>query len=76
MSRNDPQIYDQSNHKLFLFVPFRMLRVANLCSELTCRNGILTAFWQNATKALFNRNQEPKEKVMFNELLAKINVCR
>ena len=51
-----------------------MLRVANLCSELTCRNGILTAFWQNATKALFNRNQEPKEKVMFNELLSKISV--
>jgi hypothetical protein len=52
-----------------------MLRVANLCSELTSRNNILMTFWQNAAKALHHRNTEQsREKLMFSELLGKINV--
>ncbi|CAF0769772.1 unnamed protein product, partial [Brachionus calyciflorus] len=52
-----------------------MLRVSNLCVELTSRCNVLITFWQNATKALHHRNTEPtKEKAMFNELLNKINI--
>ena len=50
-----------------------MLRVANLCAELTSRNQILTVLWQHASKALFHRNSE-KEKIYFTELSNKINV--
>jgi len=52
-----------------------MLRVANLCAELTSRCNILIAFWHNASKALHQRNTEPtREKAMFSELLNKINI--
>jgi hypothetical protein len=52
-----------------------MLRVANLCAELSNRNNILIIFWQNASKALYHRNTElTREKIMFNELLNKINI--
>jgi hypothetical protein len=52
-----------------------MLRVANLCAELSNRNSILITFWQNASKALYHRNTEiTRDKNMFNELLNKINV--
>ena len=52
-----------------------MLRVANLCAELSNRNNILIKFWQNASQALYHRNTEqPREKIMFNELLNKIKV--
>ena len=54
-----------------------MLRVVNLCAELTCRCSILASFWQAACKALHHRNSEPtrgNERPWFNELLNKINV--
>jgi len=52
-----------------------MLRVANLCAELSNRNNILITFWTNASKALYHRNTEiSREKTMFYELLNKINV--
>jgi hypothetical protein len=52
-----------------------MLRVANLCAELTSRSSILIAFWHNATKVLHQRNTEPtRERAMFSELLNKINI--
>ena len=53
----------------------RMLRVANLCAELSNRNNIFIGFWQNASRALYHRNTElTREKIMFNELLSKINI--
>ena len=52
-----------------------MLRVANLCAELTSRCNVLITFWHNASKALHQRNTEPtREKAMFSELLNKINI--
>jgi hypothetical protein len=67
-----------------------MFRVAHLCVELTSRCSILIAFWQNAIKALYQRNTDTsggggggsagssgsggREKIMFNELLNKIDI--
>lgn len=49
--------------------------MANLCAELSNRNNVLIAFWQQASKALYHRNTEmPRERSMFNELPAKINI--
>lgn len=53
-----------------------MLRVANLCAELSNRNNILITFWQGASKALYHRNTEmTREKTMFNELPNKIDIA-
>jgi len=50
-----------------------MLRVANLCAELSNRNKILITFWTNASKAVYHRNTEiSREKTIFYELLNKI----
>lgn len=52
-----------------------MLRVANLCAELSNRNSLFISFWQNASKALYHRNTDlTREKTTFNELLNKINI--
>ncbi len=52
-----------------------MLRVANLCAELSNRNNVFISFWQNASKALYHRNTDlTREKTTFNELLNKINI--
>ena len=52
-----------------------MLRVANLCAELSNRNNILITFWQRASHALYHRNTEiTRDKTMFNELLDKIDI--
>jgi hypothetical protein len=50
------------------------MRVSNLCAEMTSRLFYLMHLWHNAIKALCHRSNDPKEKTMFSELVAKINV--
>jgi hypothetical protein len=50
-----------------------MLRVANLCAELTSRNIVFVTFWQYAVKAL-HRNTEANKDKLFIELSNRINV--
>ncbi len=53
-----------------------MLRLANLCAELSCRLNILIPLWHSALRTLLHRDAEPtKEKtILFRELLNKINI--
>lgn len=52
-----------------------MLRVANLCAELTSRNQVLMPFWNQAAKSLHHRAADsPRDRVSFNDYFTKIPI--
>lgn len=52
-----------------------MLRVANLCAELTSRNHVFLPLWHQAAKSLHHRNMDSsRDRISFNDYFTKIPV--
>lgn len=53
-----------------------MLRVANLCAELTSRNHVFLPLWHQAAKSLHHRNMDSsRDRISFNDYFTKIPVA-